>query len=244
MNNTDLLQTETEQDRKGVNAGPPHSRASGILMVVGGLVLMLGAPILLCVFRGALAETSPRTLMTAWYGAGGLVLLYLTAGLPLGALLLAAGGTRLYSTDHAGRVLLPLLAILLVYFVFHAVRLALDLSIPFLLSAITGFLFIALFLAMVWVWAHRRAGLEPQRRRVADLQLGAGLCFFTAAWQACGLAGAPGFALYPEVVQKLANQTFNEGQALAVQFFAVLGFVFLLLAWRRDPANEKPGVKL
>lgn len=240
MNNKSSLQTGTEQDRKFGKARPAHSRVPGILMGIGGLVLILGAPVLFIVFRRQFADLSPRTLMTLWYGAGGLVLLYLTAGLPLGALLLSAGGARLFpAARSAGRVLLPLLGIQLAFFVFHAVRLMLDWKLPFLLFALTGGLFVILFLALVWVWARQRPGLVSQRQRVADLQLGAGLCFFSAAWQACGLAGAPGFALFPEIVQKLGNQYFIAGQAFALQFFIVLGFIFLLFAMRAGRAQYR-----
>jgi len=230
--------TTTEEDRKFAAARPAHSRRPGALMVAGGLLLILGAPTLIWLLRDALVDLSPRDLVLRGYGMGGLLLLFLTAGLPLGALLLAAGGARLYSAERAGRVLLPLLGIELLYFAFHAIRLMLDLNIPFLLSALMGGLFVVLFLALVWIWARKRPGLTPQRRRAADLQLGAGLCFFNAAWQACGLAGAPGFALYPEMVQKLGNQSFVAGQALAVQVFIALGFVFLLLAMRAEPARD------
>jgi hypothetical protein len=72
--------------------------------------------------------------------------------------------------------------------------------------------------------------------------LGAGLCFFGAAWQACGLAGAPGFALYPEIVQKLGNQSFVAGQAFAVHIFVILGFVLLLLAMRAERSHD-PGAE-
>ena len=241
MSNNRSLETKTEHDRDFGSASPVHSRTPGVLMVVGGVVLILGSPILIWVFRGALAETNPRTLLSLWYGMGGLVLLYMTAGLPLGAILLATGGVRLYSAKRAGRVLLPLLGIQLVFFLFHAVRLMLDWSIPFLLSAFMGSLFVMLFLALVWVWARQRPSLEPQRQLAADMQLEAGLCFFSAAWQACGFAGAPGFALYPEIVQKLGNQSFIVGQAFAVQFFIVLGFVFLLLAMRAGKVeNPEP----
>ena len=245
--------TATEEESELATARPAHPQWPGAVMVAGGLLLILGAPTLIWLFRAELADLSPRALMTLRYGAGGLALLYLTAGhrygagglallyltagLPLGAILLAAGGTRLYSAERAGRVLLPLLGIELVYFAFHAIRLMLDLSIPFLLSALVGGLVVLLFLALVWIWARKRPRLGPHRRRVADLQLGAGLCFFSAAWQACGLAGAPGFALYPELVQKLANQSFIAAQALAVQVFIALGFVFLLLAMRAEPVR-------
>jgi len=218
------------------NARPAPSRVRGVLMVIGGLLLIASTYLLIWALRGTLSETGPRELLSLGYGLGGLLLLFLTAGLPLGAILLAAGGARLSSAGQAGRVLLPLLVIMLVFFAFHAIRLLTDLNFPFLLFALTGFLFIALFIALVWIWARKRSTLGPQRRRVADLQLGAGLSFFSAAWQSCGLAGAPGFALYPEIVQKLGNRTFIADQAFAVQFFIVLGFVFLLLAMRAEHA--------
>ena len=131
--------TTTEEDSELATARPAHSQWPGALMVAGGLLLILGAPTLIWLFRAELADLSPRALMTLWYGAGGLALLYLTAGLPLGAILLAAGGAHVFpASEHAGRVLLPLLGIELVYFAFHAIRLMLDLSIPFLLSALVG----------------------------------------------------------------------------------------------------------
>jgi hypothetical protein len=239
------LRIRTEEDRKFANAGPSHSQWPGALMIAGGFLLIVGAPALIWLFRGELASLGPRVLTTLWYGAGGLALLYFTAGLPLGAILLAAGGARLFpASERARRVLLPLLGIQLVYFTYHAIAAFRYTSVPFLLFALMGCLFVVLFVALVWVWARRRPSLEPERQRVADLQLGGGLCFFTAAWQTCGLAGAPGFAVYPELAQKLANQSFLVGQLLAVQVFTALGFVFLLLAMRaertRNPAaNEQ-----
>jgi hypothetical protein len=204
-------------------------------MVAGGLLLMLGAPIVIWLFRAQLADLSPQALMALWFGAGGLALLFLTAGLPLGAILLAAGGAYLFPTSvRASRILLPLLGIELAFFAFHAIRLAADLSLPFLFFALAGLLILALFVALVWVWARRRPGLEPDRQRAVDLQFGASLCFVSAAWQACGLVGAPGFALYPDIVQKLGNQSFLAGQAVAVLFFMALGFVFLLLSIRAE----------
>jgi len=125
MNKINSLQTRTKQDRKFANASPSHSRLPGALMVAGGLLLILGAPTLVWLFRGMLADLGPRVLISLWYGAGGLILLYFAAGLPLGAILLAAGGARLFpASERAGRVLLPLLGIQLVYFIYHAIRLS------------------------------------------------------------------------------------------------------------------------
>ena len=227
--------TKGRVGRRVAIASPSHSKLLGTLMVVGGLVLVLGAPILVWLFRGMLADIGPRGLIPLWNGIGGLILLYFSAGLPLGAILLAAGGARLQpASEHAERVLLPLLGIQLVYFTYHAIRDMLELKIPSLVFGIIGFSFLILFLALVWIWARGRPSLEPDRQRAVDLQLGAGLCFFTAAWQACGLAGKPAFALYPELVIKLDNQYFVAGQVLALQIFLALGFIFLLLAMRAD----------
>ncbi len=225
------------------NARSIHSRWPGTLMVITGILLILIAPIIVWLFREEFANLNPRSLLNMWYGAGGFVLLYLTAGLPLGAILVAAGGAYLFpATKRARCILLPLLGIQIVYFTFHAIRLMIELKIPFMLFAVMGFIFISLFLTLVGIWARKRPSLKPQRQRVVDLQLGAGLCFFSAAWQSCGLLGAPGFAMYPEIVQKLGNQSFIAGQALATQFFIIFGFVFLLLSMRTECVkNENNG---
>jgi len=217
----------------------PRPPLSGILMVVGGLILVLGAPILVWLFRGMLADIGPRAFIPLWNGGGGLLLLYFAAGLPLGAILLSAGGAHLFpASEHPKRVLLPLLGIQLVYFTYHAIRDTLDLGVPYFFFGFLGFSFLIMFLVLVWIWARKRPTLKPERQRAVDLQLGAGLCFFSAAWQACGFAGKPSFALHPELVQKLANQNFNEGQAFALQVFLALGFSFLLLAMRAEWAQK------
>ncbi len=201
---------------------------------------MLSDFALIWLFRGQLVQQGPQLLPTLWSGAGGLVLLDLTAGLPLGAILVVLGVDCLFPPSRrARRLLLLLLVIYLVYFAYHSIAAFRYTSVPFVLFVISGTLFVVLFLAFVWVWARKRPGLEPARRRAADLQLAGGLCFFSAAWQACGLAGAPGFAIYPALAAKLGNQSFLIGQVVALQFFLGLGFLFLLLAMRVDN-GQKP----
>jgi hypothetical protein len=192
-------------------------------------------------YREKLAEVGPQVFMTLWYGAGGLAMLDFTAGLPLGAILVAMGGACLF--DASGRwrrVLLALLGIYTAYFVYHAFFVFRYTSVPFASFAVAGFLLVVLFLALVWVWVRRRSRSEPRSQRGLDLQMGGGLCFFTAAWEACGLAGAPGFAIYPEVAEQLGNQSFLVGQVVAVQVFICLGFVLILLAMRAErPRNPQ-----
>jgi len=222
-----------ETENKSKDASPSRSDLPGILLIGVGLLLVVITPIVIWLFREELTNLSPQALKNLWFGAGGMALLYLVAGLPLGAILLALGAAHLFpSSKNPRRILLPLLGFELVYFILHAIMAFRYSSVPFLFFALMGCLVVGLFLALVWVWAHKRPGLEAEQQRVADLQLGAGMCFFNSAWQTCGLTGAPGFALYPSLVEKLDNQSFIIGQSVAVQVFTVLGFVFLLLAMR------------
>lgn len=212
-----------------------RSRWPAMLLVACGLLLMLSSPALAWIFRDKLAEVGPRDFVALGYGAGGLALLDFAAGLPLGAILVALGGARLF--DAAGRerrILLPLLVVGLVYFAYHGAAAFRYPGVPFALLAGAGLVLVVLFLALAWVWMRGRARSAPGRQRIADLQMGGGVSFFTAAWQACGLAGAPGFALYPDLADTLNNQSFLVGQALAVLVFTGLGFLLLLLAMRAE----------
>lgn len=203
------------------------------VLLVCGLLLMLSSPALVWVFRDKLAEVGPQEFTALGYGAGGLALLDFAAGLPLGAILVALAGARLFdASGRERRVLLPLLAICLVYFAYHGAAAFRYPGVPVALLAAASMVLVVLFLALVWVWMRGRSRLGPARQRTADLQMGGGLCFFIAAWQACGLAGAPGFALYPDLADKLNNQSFLVGQALAILVFSGLGFVLLLLGMR------------
>jgi hypothetical protein len=230
---------------KSNHVGPELKRSAGarwpgVFLIGSGLLLMLSDLALLWLFRGQLAQRGTRLFSTLWSGAGGLLLLDFTAGFPLGAILVVLGVDGLFlPSRRARRLWLLLLVISLVYFAYHSIAAFRYSSVPFVLFVISGVLFVVLFLALVWVWARKRPGLEPRRRRAADLQLAGGLCFFSAAWQACGLAGAPGFAIYPALAAKLGNQSFLIGQVVALQFFLGLGFLFLLLAMRVD-TGQKP----
>jgi hypothetical protein len=223
---------------------PEQKKASGaprlgVFLMICGLLLLLSDLALLWLFRGQLAQHGTQHFSTLWSGGGGLLLLDFTAGLPLGAILLALGVDCLFpASQRARRLWLLLLVIYLVYFSYHAFAAFRYTGVPFALFVISSLLFVALFLALVWMWARRRAGLEATRRRAADLQMAGGLCFFSAAWQACGLVGAPGFAIYPALAAQLGNQSFLIGQVVAIQFFLALGFLFLLLAMRVDKGQQ------
>ncbi len=132
------------------------------------------------------------------------------------------------------------MAIFIAYFVYHAASAFNYSAAPFSLFALARGLTIIIFAALMGAWVKKRSSLGAGRQLSADLQMAAGLCFFTAAWQACGLVGAPGFAVYPELAWQLGNQSFLVGQALAVQLFIALGLVFLLWACASAGSKQPP----
>ena len=198
--------------------------------------MIIGAPVVIRIFRKEFIEFGPHVFTTLWNGGGGLLMLYLTAGLPLGSILVATGGSMIHSSSTSvKRIILPLLGIQLIYFTYHAIASFRYTNVPSELFGFFGCLFVVLFLGLVFIWARKRSKLKPEHHGVIDLQLGSGICFLTALWQACGLASPPGFAIYPELAQKLSNQSFLISQVLAIDVFACLGFIFLLLAMRAQP---------
>ncbi len=217
---------------------PNSTKKHGLVLEIIGLLLVISATFVIWYFRATLTNLSPRDLKGLWYGMGGMALLYLVAALPLGAILLALGAARLAPTSQsARRVFLPLLGIELAYFIFHAIMAFRYASVPFPFFALMGCLVVGLFLTLVWTWAHKRAELNSGQQQAVDLQMAAGLCFINSAWQTCGLLGAPGFALYPDLIEKLDNHSFIIGQAVAIQIFTVLGFVFMLMAMRAEKSG-------
>ncbi|WP_041401079.1 hypothetical protein [Salinispira pacifica] len=171
--------------------------------------------------------------MTEWHGLGGLLLLFITAGLPLGAVLLVKGSALLAFRRNVIHGLLLLFLLEIGYFLFHAVRLLQDWSVPFVFFAVSGYLYITIFIILVLAWMRTRKTLAGNVREVSDYILCGGISFLSAAWQTCGMVGAPGFALQPEIALELGNRSFILGQILIMQFFLLMGFVFLLAAMRR-----------
>ena len=218
-----------------MNTGARRSRWPGMaLLVLGGLV-MLSSPVLIWVFRDKLAEVGPQRFVELGYGLGGLGLIDFTAGLPLGAILLALGAARLSEPERGwARLWLVLMAVFIAYFAWHVTFVFRYGGGSFAAGTAASLLVLALFVVLVWTWARRRPGLALGRRHLADLQLGAGLSFFAAAWQVCGLVGAPGFAVYPDMAARLGEQSFLFGQAVAVLFFSSVGFLLLTLGMRAD----------
>lgn len=93
-----------------------------------------------------------------------------------------------------------------------------------------GILLLVLIFAVGWLWAEQRQRHEPVYRRIIDLR-GAGYFFFAlATWNSCGMAGMPGYALYPHQALAVDAYPFIIGQTKVVMLYFILGWCFTLLS--------------
>jgi len=95
----------------------------------------------------------------------------------------------------------------------------------------SGGLLLVLIFAVGWFWAQQRRSCEPSHRKVVDLK-GTGYFFFAlATWNICGVAGMPGYALYPERSLAVDAYPFIIGQVKVVMLYLVLAWLSLLLSF-------------
>lgn len=202
----------------------------GIGIYIIGLVLMVGD-----VIYGKQIQSEVAMLgfvgIQAKYGDSGLFKLLLFAfsfALGVGLSLLGAallGGT---ANSRSGRI--GAIALLLVL-------------VPILVPGIFstqhspsyfgygGMAILVLVAASFWFWGQYRLRLTGPMRAAADLQGLGLLAFALAAWNLCGFAGMPGFAIYPEKMLALTAVPFAVGQLKAVMALFVLGWVFSALGF-------------
>ncbi|MEN8178212.1 MAG: hypothetical protein ABFS39_06270 [Pseudomonadota bacterium] len=94
-----------------------------------------------------------------------------------------------------------------------------------------GYLIMLLVLCLIWVWGRYRANVIPAARAGVDLQGVGYLCFALAAWNLCGTATMPSFALEPEVMLAMGSQAFAIGQMKTIMVLFVLGWLTSLLGF-------------
>ncbi|MAG13147.1 MAG: hypothetical protein CMN78_00975 [Spirochaetales bacterium] len=216
-----------------------HSKLA-YLFICSGAFLIISGPITAFLARDTFARYGVESFVELWWGLGGLVLLFYATALPLGAILLAAGIVRSSLSQHRrGWVFVPLFAVHLIYFAWHGIFVFRYIRAPFLLFTFAGFIVLVLFGAVTWYWWHTRREALPTQLISIDLLYCAMICFLNAAWQICGLVGAPGFAGVPALSVKLSNQSFITGQLVAIMFFIICGFGCALLGFRRLAFNKK-----
>lgn len=94
-----------------------------------------------------------------------------------------------------------------------------------------GYSIMLLCFGVVWFWGRYRTGLTGGARNGADLQGIGYLCFALAAWNLCGAATMPSFALEPEMMLAMESQAFAIGQMKTVMVLFVLGWLCTLLGF-------------
>jgi hypothetical protein len=95
-----------------------------------------------------------------------------------------------------------------------------------------GYIMMLLILASVWYWGRYRARLPQSGRLSVDLQGMGYFCFAVAAWNICGAATMPSFALEPKTMLAMESQAFAIGLMKAIMILFLFGWIFTLLGWR------------
>ena len=88
-----------------------------------------------------------------------------------------------------------------------------------------GYLIMLLVLGLIWVWGRYRSKVRPAARSGVDLQGIGYLCFALAAWNLCGAATMPSFALEPEMMLSMGSRAFAIGQMKSIMVLFVLGWI-------------------
>jgi hypothetical protein len=97
-----------------------------------------------------------------------------------------------------------------------------------------GWLLLLLILATLWLWGARRAALSRGERMAADLQGAGYVCFALAAWNLCGIAAMPSFALEPQRMLALGSHAFAVGQTKTVMALLLLGWLFSAWGYHKE----------
>jgi len=99
-----------------------------------------------------------------------------------------------------------------------------------LLFGIGGGLILAFFLAILWIWAKKRSGLDETEKAAADLQLVGYVFFAIAMWYLCGELSGP----YQKALLDLEHQS-----PVMVIVYLVLGWLFFLLSHIKSIQSKK-----
>jgi len=95
-----------------------------------------------------------------------------------------------------------------------------------------GISIMVLIAISIWYWGKYRAQVSLISRKAIDLQAVGYLFFALAAWNLCGVGGAPGFALYPDKMLTLEPKFFAVAQLKVVMAFFVIAWIFTVLGLR------------
>ncbi len=213
-----------------------QDRFGKTLFVLGALIMILAVTL------GTTIDDTANTMgleAIKKSDSGLLVLLMVFAfGFPLGIVLLAVGavmiGGKLFSryTNLLVGAGILISLVVLVPMVFSR-----DMSATYFGAG--GVTILALVVLSAWYWSQYRLNLIEKDRNVLDIKGIGYLCFALAAWNLCGFAGLPSFALYPEKMLEFGARPFAIGQLKAIMAYLVLGWAATAYGYFRAAAQVR-----
>ena len=200
------------------------SRNKGITLFLAGSLLMVGLLFLGGRIEGELITHGLKALEQRQDPLMGLIVLF-AFGFPLGIVLTLVGAMVISGSGKGAAVK---------YFFTGFGLVTLAGLVPQIFGPDTGGIYfgtggVLIMIGMVisfWFWGQYRKGQPLDERKAGDLKALGYLCFGMAAWNSCGLAAMPSFALFPEIMIQQGMRPFAVGQAKAIMAYFVLGWFF------------------
>ena len=168
---------------------------------------------------------------------GGLFVFGFVFAFPVGLLLIVLAG--LFNGKVTGKFLFLLIhvvllgALLVMIWPFIAGR---ENSVSYF--GFSGGLLLVLIFSVGWFWSQQRINCKPGHEKIVDLRGSSYFFFALATWNMCGVAGMPGFALYPERSLEVNAYPFIIGQVKVVMLYLVLAWMSLLFSYLLKQKSE------
>ena len=199
-------------------------------MFFTGLALMALSAVMGKIVQPDLAELGIDGLLRARGMPGMVPAMIFFFAFPLGLVVSLVGAAGMRRTFHARTWLFALLAVPAIAVVVLVPQLFGREPSPEYFGS-GGLAILVLAGATIYYWGSYRARQPASRHAALDLQAVGYLCFALAAWNTCGVGGAPSFALAPEKMLALEARDFAVGQLKSVMAFVVLGWLFTALGF-------------
>ncbi len=104
---------------------------------------------------------------------------------------------------------------------------------------VLGTVILVLFLSLVWDWTRRRPTLSGSARVASELRMIGWYLLVAATWTLCGIFGIVTHALHPQIMLDRGLQPAAVMLTSHVMAELALGWLFLAIAWRKEPRPAK-----
>lgn len=211
---------------------------AGVLVFFAGLILMALSAVMGKIVQSQLNELGIAGLQQAHGMTGMVPAMVFFFAFPVGLVVCLMGAISMRRTFHGRTWLVALLGIPAVGIVVLVPKLLGRELNPSYFGA-GGIAILLLSAATIYYWGTYRARQPASRHTALDLQAAGYLFFALAAWNICGFAGAPFFALMPEQMLALDTQALAVGQLKSVMAYFVLGWLFTMLGFFKSARSAR-----